>query len=64
MTHDDLIAVLLLLRVSAVDVAAEGCLNARSIFVVLLEDGREVESHFCQMKGFCQNPSVSTRVNT
>lgn len=45
MTDDDLIAVLLLLRVSAVDVAAEGCLNASSVFMVLLEDGREVESH-------------------
>lgn len=47
MTHDDLVAVLLLLGVSPMDVAAEGCLNASSILVVLLEDGREVESHLC-----------------
>lgn len=60
MTHDDLVAVLPLLGVSPVDVAAEGCLNASSIFVVLLEDGREVESHLCHMTGFCLNPSVST----
>lgn len=45
MTDDDLKAVLLLLGVSPVDVATERCLNASSIFVVLLEDGREVESH-------------------
>lgn len=45
MTDDDLIAVLLLLGVSPVNVAAEGSLNARSIFMVLLEDGIEVESH-------------------
>lgn len=60
MTHDDLVAVLLLLGVSAVDVAAEGCLNASSIFVVLLEDGREVESRFHHMEGFCLNPAVTT----
>lgn len=58
MTHDDLIAVLLLFGVSPVDVAAEGCLNASSIFVVLLEDSRKVESHFRHMQGFCMNPSV------
>lgn len=45
MTHDDLVAVLLLLGVSAVDVAAEGCLDASSVFMVLLEDGTEVEIH-------------------
>lgn len=44
MTHDDLVAVLLLLGVSSVDVAAESCLNASAVFVVLLEDSREVES--------------------
>ena len=60
MTHDDLIAVLLLLGVSPVDVAAEGCLNASSIFMVLLEDGREVESYLSHMNGFCLNPSVRT----
>lgn len=46
MTDDDLVAVLLLLGVGAVDVSAEGGLDASSVFVVLLEDGREVESHF------------------
>lgn len=50
MTHDDLEAVLLLLGVGAVDVAAEGCLNAGPIFVVLLEDGREVERHLQHKK--------------
>lgn len=60
MTHDDLEAVLLLLGVSTVDVAAEGCLNASAVFVVLLEDGREVESHLCHMEGFSLNPPVST----
>lgn len=60
MTHDDLEAVLLLLGVSTVDVAAEGCLNASAVFVVLLEDGREVESHLCHMEGFWLNPPVST----
>lgn len=64
MTHDDLVAVLLLLGVSAVDVAAEGCLNARSVLVVLLEDGREVESHRHHIKGFCVNPRSQYRVNT
>jgi len=58
MTHDDLIAVLLLFGVSPVDVAAEGCLNASSVFVVLLEDGREAESCLCHMKGFRLNPFV------
>lgn len=57
MTHDDLVAVLLLLGVSPVDVATERCLNASSIFMVLLEDGREVESHLCHMTGFCLSPS-------
>ncbi len=57
MTHDDLVAVLLLLGVSPVDVATERCLNASPVFVVLLEDGREVESYLCHMKGFCSNPS-------
>lgn len=56
MTHDDLVAVLLLLGVSPVDVAAEGCLNASSVFVVLLKDGREVESHLHHMKGFRFEP--------
>lgn len=57
MTHDDLEAVLLLLGVGAVDVAAEGCLNAGPIFVVLLEDGREVERHLRHKKrGLQQNP--------
>lgn len=64
MTDDDLIAVLLLLRVSAVDVATEGCLNARSIFMVLLEDGREVESHLCQMKRVLSEPLSQYTVNT
>lgn len=64
MTHDDLIAVLLLLGVSPVDVAAEGCLNASSIFVVLLEDGRKVESHLCHMKGVQSEPFSQYRVNT
>lgn len=50
MTHDDLEAVLLLLGVGAVDVAAEGCLNAGPIFVVLLEDGREVDRHLQHKK--------------
>lgn len=45
MTHDDLIAVLLLLGVRPVDVAAESGLNASSIFVVLLENSGEVERH-------------------
>lgn len=58
MTHDDLIAVLFLLGVSPVDVAAEGCLNASSVFVVLLEDGKEVESQLCHMRGFSLNPIV------
>lgn len=39
-THDDLHAVLLLLGVGAVDVAAEGCLDASAIFVVLLRGRR------------------------
>lgn len=60
MTHDDLIAVLLLFGVSPVDVAAEGCLNASSIFVVLLEDSRKVESHLCHIKGFCMNPKAES----
>lgn len=64
MTHDDLIAVLLLLGVSPVDVAAEGRLNASSILVVLLEDGRDVESHFCHMKGVLSEPLSQYRVNT
>lgn len=64
MTHDDLIAVLLLLGVSPVDVAAEGCLNASSIFMVLLEDGREVESHPCHMKEVLSEPLSQYRVST
>lgn len=64
MTHDDLVAVLLLLGVSPVDVAAEGCLNASSIFVVLLEDGREVESHRCHMKRVLCEPLSHYRGNT
>lgn len=43
MTHDDLVAVLLLLGVGAVDVAAEGGLDASPVFVILLEDGTEGE---------------------
>lgn len=43
MTHDDLVAVLLLLGVGAVDVAAEGSLDASPVFVILLEYGTEVE---------------------
>lgn len=61
MTHDDLVAVLLLLGVGPVNVAAEGCFNARPVFVVLLEDGTKVEGHLCQMSGFCLNPSVKRR---
>lgn len=41
MTHDDLVAVLLLLWVCPVDVAAEGCLDTRAVFVVLLGDGKD-----------------------
>lgn len=61
MTHDDLIAVLLLLGVSPVDVAAEGCLNASSIFVVLLEDGREVENDLCHTRGILFEPLLSVQ---
>lgn len=43
MTHDDLVAVLLLLGVGAVDVAAEGGLDASPVFVILLEDGTQGE---------------------
>lgn len=43
MTHDDLVAVLLLLGVCPVDVVAEGGLNASPVFVILLEYGTEVE---------------------
>lgn len=39
MTHDDLVAVLLLLGVGAVDVVAEGGLDAGPVFVILLEYG-------------------------
>lgn len=44
MTHDDLVAVLLLRGVGPVDVVAEGSLNASPVFVVLLEYGTEVET--------------------
>lgn len=64
MTHDDLIAVLLLLGVSPVDVAAEGCLYASSIFMVLLEDGIEVESYLCHRKRVLPEPLSQYRVNT
>lgn len=64
MTHDDLIAVLLLLGVSPVDVAPEGCLNASSIFVVLLEDGIEDESHVCHMERALSEPFSQYRGNT
>lgn len=43
MTHDDLVAVLLLLGVCAVDVVAEGGLDASPVFVILLEDGTQGE---------------------
>lgn len=43
MTHDDLVAVLLLLGVRTVDVVAEGSLDASPVFVILLEYGTEVE---------------------
>lgn len=43
MTHDDLVAVLLLLGVGAVDVVAKGGLDASPVFVILLEDGTEGE---------------------
>ena len=43
MTHDDLVAVVLLLGVGAVDVVAEGSLDASPVFVILLEYGAEVE---------------------
>lgn len=56
MTHDDLVAVLLLLGVSPVDVAAEGGLNASSVFMVLLEEGTSVEIHRNHMTGFCLEP--------
>lgn len=64
MTHDDLIAVLLLLGVSPVDVAPEGCLNASSIFVVLLEDGIEDESHVCHRKRAQSEPFSQYRGET
>lgn len=44
MTHDDLVAVLLLLGVGPVDVVAEGSLNASPVLVILLEYGTEVET--------------------
>lgn len=44
MTHDDLVAVLLLLGVGPVDVVAEGGLNASPVLVILLEYGTEVET--------------------
>ena len=56
--HDDLVAVLLLLGVGAVDVAPEGCLDTSSIFVVLLEEGREVESCPCHMTGLMYDAAV------
>lgn len=54
MTHDDLVAVLLLLGVGPVDVVAEGSLNASPVLVILLEYGTEVET----------GPDPRDRVNT
>lgn len=44
MTHDDLVAVLLLRGAGPVDVVAEGSLNASPVLVVLLEYSTEVET--------------------
>ncbi len=45
MTDDDLVAVLLLLRVRSVDVAAERCLDPGAVLMVLLKPAQEFHNH-------------------
>lgn len=64
MTDDNLIAVLLLLGVSSVDVPTERRLNSRSVLVVLLKPAQEFHNYPSETQNFTTNHILRSPLDT